>query len=120
MSEKAKKRARQAAEKAQRLDAGSPSEEDMEELLGDLSPEQAEMFVQALELALRKRRVMLLGYLATILALVIGMLFAFWIYGNREPGGFVGWAFLIPLLAAGVCLLGFGRLARTLKPKPPK
>jgi len=37
------------------------------------------------------------------------------IYGKREPGQFVGYAFLIPPLAAGLILFSVGRYARAVK-----
>lgn len=119
MAEKQSKKQRRAAERAARAEAGKPSEAEMEKLLEGLTPEQAEMFVNALELAVRKRRVMLWGYLGAAAGLLAGIAFAFWLYGSREPGQFVGWAFLIPPALAGLMLFVFGRWSRSLKPRDP-
>lgn len=116
MGQKQKKRERQEAEKKTRLDEGKPSDRDLEEILANLTTEEAEMFLSALELTMRKRRVQLLGYLAALFCLVVGLGWAFWMYGRRDPGDFMGWAFLIPPAAAGLALYGFGKLARSLKP----
>ena len=89
--------------------------EDFEKALSELTPEQAEMFTKALELAMRKRRVLLLGYLSALLALIIGIVGALYIYGTREPGTFVGWVFLVPLATAGALMLVFGRISRSIK-----
>ena len=74
------------------------------------------MFVRALELAMRKRRVLLAGYLATILALIVGMIWALYIYGaTLGSGQFMAWVFLVPLTLAGSIMFLFGRYARRLK-----
>lgn len=116
MGQKQKKRERQAAAKADRLEKGDPNDRDLEEILANLTTEEAEMFLAALELTMRKRRVQLLGYLAALLFIVVGMAWAFWMFGRRDEGEFIGWVFLIPALAAGLALVGFGKLARSLKP----
>jgi hypothetical protein len=115
VGEKQSKKERRAA----RAEAGKPSDAELEKLLADLTPEQAEMFVDALELAVKKRRLMLWGYVAAAFALLAGIAAAFWIYGTREEGQFVGWAFLIPPGLAGLMLFVFGRWSRALKPSNP-
>jgi hypothetical protein len=116
MGQKQKKRERATAAKAERLEQGNPNERDLEQILANLTTEEAEMFLAALELTMRKRRVQLLGYLATVLLLVLGIAWSFWMYGRRDPGEFIGWVFLIPPAAAGLALYGFGKLSRSLKP----
>jgi hypothetical protein len=103
-----KQRARKEAERA----AGEP---DLEAELEKLTPEQAEMFVRALELAMKKRRVLLAGHLLAILALITGSALAFYLYGTGDPDSFRGWVFLIPLATAAVLYIGFGKLARRIK-----
>jgi hypothetical protein len=85
---------------------------DVEEAIGELTPEQAQMFVDKLERALKKQRLQLLGYISALVALVIGTVFALYLYGTREPGTFVGWVFLIPFGCAGALLLLFGQLSK--------
>jgi hypothetical protein len=97
---------------------GQPPGQGDEQAPIELTAEQAAMFVKALNLAMRKRRIMLLGYFATLLALVLGQIAALIVWANRTPGTFVGWMFLIPLALAGACLWGFGRWAKAIKPKP--
>lgn len=92
--------------------AEAPADDPLE----GLTPEQAQMFVAALELAMKKRRLMLIGYLAAAFAVLIGGILALTLYANREPGQFVGWVFLVPFAAAGLFLYVFGRLARRLTP----
>lgn len=116
MGQKKKKRERLEAAKRERLDDGNPTDRDLEDILANLTTEEAEMFLAALELTMRKRRVQLLGYLAALLVIVVGIAWAFWIYGNREPGEFVGWAFLVPPAAGGLALYAFGKISKSLKP----
>jgi hypothetical protein len=111
--------------KSAQSSVASPDEEEtLDEALAKLSPEEARLFVQALELAVRKRRVMLLGHLLAILLLIVGFLWALYMYGTHQRGTFIGWVFLVPFALAGTSMLGFGRLARSLKvreiPAPPE
>ena len=87
---------------------------EFEKALAELTPEQAELFVRALELAIKKRRILLFGYLSALFAIVVGMVWALYFFGSREPGTFVGWVFLVPILVAGFLFVGFGRLARSI------
>ncbi len=86
--------------------------ESLEEAIANLTPEQAEIFMRALSLTMRKRRLMLMGNLFALLIMVIGMIFAFISYGSREPGSFSGWVFLVPFGGAGFCMWLFGKLAK--------
>lgn len=79
-----------------------------------LSPEEAAMFVTLVQAAIKKRRVQLVGYLLALVALLMGMLVALYMYGTREPGEFVGWVFLIPFILVGGVLVIFGRWSRSL------
>lgn len=83
----------------------------MEELQ-KLSPEEAAMFVLLVERQIKKRRIELIGYAVGLFCLLGGMLFALYLYATREPGEFMGWAFLIPFLLVGAVFLIFGHLAR--------
>jgi hypothetical protein len=92
------------------------SDEEFRKKLDELSPEEQAMFLRAFELALRKRRILLLGYAASVLALLLGLLWALYIYGKTLGSGeFMAWVFLVPLLLAGIILLSVGRLARRVK-----
>ncbi len=88
---------------------------DIEERIKELSPEEAAMFVQILEITMKRRRVMLLGYLAALFAFVIGMGWALYMFGTHEKGTFVGWVFLVPVALVGLILWLFGRWARHIE-----
>ena len=93
------------------------SDEEFHKRLAELTPEQTEMFMSALELTVRKRRLMLIGYVTTMILAVGGSLLALFVYVAREPGQFRGWVFLMPFLAAGLSMYFFGRAVRVAKPK---
>ena len=52
---------------------GAGSQEDLAELIGKLNPVEAEFFLKKLEAALRKRKLMLSGYIVAMVAWVVGM-----------------------------------------------
>ena len=85
------------------------------ERIEELTPEQAEMFVRILDITMKRRRLMLIGYLGALFALVFGMGWALYMYGTHEPGTFIGWVFLVPIAAAGLILWTFGRWAKRLE-----
>jgi len=84
----------------------------LEEAIAKLTPEQAEMFMNALTLTMKKRRLMLLGTLMALLVLIVGTVLAFIAFANREPGSFRIWVFLVPFAGAGCSMWFFGRLAK--------
>jgi peptidoglycan/LPS O-acetylase OafA/YrhL len=89
------------------------------EAIEKLNPEEAAYFLWKLEIALRKRKIQLVGYLVAMLAWLVGMLFALVYYGTHD--GFVGWAFLLPFVVVGVILFAFGKWSdRIGKAKPPE
>jgi len=84
--------------------------------LQELTPEQAELFVRALHLAMKKRRILLVGYIAAAISMLLGWLWALYIYGNtREGGDFMAWLFLIPPAMAAIILVTFGRISRRVR-----
>ena len=85
--------------------------ESLEDAIAKLSPEQAEMFMRVLTLTMKKRRIMLFGNLLALFLMVSGMLWAFVAYGQRDPGSFSAWVFLVPFASAGLSLWLFGRVA---------
>lgn len=101
--------------KKKRKNASDDEQAELEKQLSELSPEEAEMFARALELTLKKRRIMLIGHLAAVLAVVLGFLGALYYYGSQEGDAFIGWVFLVPVGVAGVILLLFGKLAKRVK-----
>jgi lipopolysaccharide export LptBFGC system permease protein LptF len=79
-----------------------------------LSPEEAQYFLDRLERAIRKRRLQLGGYLAAMLVWLVLMVVALYIYGTAAEGDFVAWAFVMPFGAVGVILWAFGRAAEKI------
>jgi len=88
---------------------GAGSQEDLAELIGKLNPVEAEFFLKKLEAALRKRKIMLSGYIVAMVAWVVGMVCALAYFGIAS--GFTGWVFLVPFLIVGVILWLFGMFA---------
>ena len=82
-----------------------------------LSPEEATYFLGKLEIAIKKRKVQITGYLVAM-----GVWVAY--FGTHD--GFVGWVFLAPFALVGVVLWAFGKIAERLgqladaPPDPPK
>ncbi len=77
----------------------------------DLSQEQIDKLIAAIEKVERKRRIMLGGYLLALVLLVGGQIGAFVVFGSAPPGTFMGWVFLVPFGAVGLVLWAFGRWA---------
>jgi hypothetical protein len=85
----------------------------------ELSPDEAEFFLWKLEIALRKRKVQLLGYLVAMVVWLLGMVGALIIYGMAT--GFVGYVFILPFAVVGLVLYVFGWGANRIgkEPRPP-
>ncbi|MGE5184205.1 MAG: hypothetical protein ACM31C_19180 [Acidobacteriota bacterium] len=85
-----------------------------------LSPDEAQFFLWRLEIALRKRKIQLLGYLVAMLIWLLGMVGALVIYGMST--GFVGYVFIAPFGLVGIVLYIFGwwanRISKTPRPPP--
>lgn len=116
MSAKSKKGAAKSTSTAKPAVPDVMSDEEFAKKLAALTPEQRSLFERALELTVRKRRILMVGYLATAISLILGLAWALYIYGKTHGGEqFMGWVFLVPPLVASIVLLMFGRLARRLK-----
>lgn len=81
-----------------------------------LSPDEAEFFLWKLEIALRKRKIQLLGYLVAMIVWLVGMVGALVIYGAST--GFVGYVFILPFFLVGLILYGFGWYAGRVGKRP--
>ena len=92
---------------------GDANFEQVAQAVKDLSPAEAEFFLGKLELAIRKRKIQLTGYLVALVAWLVMMMLALAYYGTHD--GFVGWVFLLPFGVAGVVITLFGRWANRLK-----
>ncbi|MEO6777553.1 MAG: hypothetical protein ABI467_31795 [Kofleriaceae bacterium] len=88
---------------------GAGSQEDLADMIGKLDPAEADYFLKKLEAALRKRKIMLSGYIIAMVAWVVGTVCALAYFGI--VGGFAAWVFLVPFLIVGVILWLFGTLA---------
>jgi hypothetical protein len=103
---------------ARAFGAGSP--EDLAKLIGELAPSEADYFLRKLEAALRKRKIMLSGYIVAIVAWLVGMVCAIAYFGLSSGSG--AWVFLVPFLIVGGVLWVFGTLAERAGkrvPEPP-
>ncbi len=87
----------------------------IEEALRELTPEEAALFVGLLEVAMKKRRLMLFGYLLALAVFFSGMLLALFVYGTREPGQVLEWVFLVPFTGVGAVLYLFGRWSKSIE-----
>ncbi len=94
---------------------GEGGKTDFDKELAKLTPEQAELFLRALELTMKKRRYMLLGYLSAVVAMIVGFVWALYMFGTREPGSFIGWVFLVPFACAGALFMLFGAISRRIR-----
>ena len=81
----------------------------------EISREQIEKLIAAIEKVERKRKIMLAGYLAALVLLVGGQVVAFLVFTTSPPGAFMGWVFFVPFLAVGSVLWLFGRLATRVR-----
>ncbi len=97
---------------------GAGSEDELAKAIGALNPQEAEFFLKKLEAALRKRKIMLSGYIVAMVAWLVGMVCALAYFGIAK--GFVGWVFLVPFAIVGVILWAFGtwaeKVARSIDP----
>jgi hypothetical protein len=73
---------------------------------------QIDALIAAIEKVERRRKLMLAGYLASLVVLLGGMAGAFYVYGTAPRDQFWGWVFLLPFALVGGVLWLFGRLAR--------
>lgn len=86
-------------------------EEGLARAIAQLSPEEAQFFLDRLERAIRKRKIQLTGYLVGMIVWFIGMVGALYVYGSSAEGSFVGWVFIVPFAFVAIVLILFGRWA---------
>ena len=91
--------------------------ENLARAIEELSPTEAAFFLHKLEMALRKRKIQLTGYLAAMAVWLIAMTCALAYAGMHD--GFVAWVFVVPFGFVGVILYGFGRWANRVATSPP-
>jgi hypothetical protein len=96
----------------------SQAHDDIAEAIGQLTPEQAAFFLWKLEGALRKRRIQVAGYLASMFVWAVGMVVAFGAYALFD--GSIGYAlFFLPFFGVGLVLYAFGRWANAVASRAP-
>jgi hypothetical protein len=100
---------------AKAFDAGKHVE--LARAVEQLSPDEAAFFVHKLEMALRKRKIQLTGYLTAMGVWLLGMVFALVYAGGHD--GFIAWVFLVPFGLVGAVLYAFGRWAERVAKTPP-
>ena len=74
-----------------------------------LSPDEALEVLAVLEREMKKRSILLYGYLAAGIALILGMLGVLIYWGSVPDGTPIAWTIPIPFLFVAVILLIFGR-----------
>ena len=93
------------------------SQEELAQAIAQLGPEEAAFFLHKLEMALRKRKIQLGGYLVAMIAWLAGMIGALIYFGAY--GWSAAWAFLVPFGLVGAILYGFGTWAERVARRPP-
>lgn len=93
------------------------SHDELARAIAQLSPEEAAFFLHKLEMALRKRRIQLTGYLVAMVAWLVGMMLALIYFGMNDWSS--AWAFIVPFGIVGVILYGFGNWAERVGKRPP-
>jgi len=81
--------------------------EDLAKAIEKLSPDEAQFFLAKLEVAIKKRKVQITGYLVAMGVWAVMMFFGLVYYGSHD--GFTGWVFLAPFGLVGAVLYGFGK-----------
>jgi hypothetical protein len=93
------------------------SQEDLVRAIAQLSPDEAAFFLHRLEVALRKRKIQLSGYLIAMVAWLVGMVMALVYFGMNDASA--AWAFIVPFGIVGLVLYGFGTWADRMSRRPP-
>ncbi|MGH9889273.1 MAG: hypothetical protein ACREBE_27310 [bacterium] len=90
--------------------------EDLARAIEKLSSEEAAFFLHKLEMAIRKRKIQITGYLVAMAAWLVGMTLALAYTGMHD--GFVGWVFIAPFGLVGLVLYVFGKWANRVAQRP--
>jgi hypothetical protein len=100
---------------AQAFDA--KKHEDLARAIEKLSSDEAAFFLHKLEMAIRKRKIQITGYLVAMAVWLVGMMLALAYTGMHD--GFVGWVFIAPFGLVGIVLYAFGKWAEAVSKRPP-
>jgi hypothetical protein len=96
------------------------SHDELAQAIAKLSPDEAAFFLHRLEMAMRKRKIQLTGYLVALLAWLAGMVLALVLfYFGGMSGWSAAWVFIVPLGIVGAILYGFGTWAERVARRPP-
>ena len=90
-----------------------PGDFDIDKEIAQLTPEQAELFLRALELTMKKRRMMLFGYVSALVVILGGMIGALYVWAAYRHT-FIAWVFLVPFACAGGLIILFGKLVKRI------
>ena len=101
---------------AKAFDRTQPHDE-LARAIGQLSPDEAAFFLHRLEMAMRKRKIQLTGYLVALLSWLAGMVLALIYFGMNDASA--AWAFIVPFGIVGAILYGFGTWAERVARRPP-
>jgi hypothetical protein len=93
------------------------SQDQLVKAIAQLSPDEAAFFLHRLEMAMRKRKIQLTGYLVALLAWLAGMILALIYFGMNDLSS--AWAFIVPFGIVGAILYGFGTWAERVARRPP-
>lgn len=93
------------------------SHDELARAIAQLSPEEAAFFLHRLEMAMRKRKIQLTGYLVALLAWLAGMTIALIYFGMNDWSS--AWAFIVPFGIVGAILYGFGTWSERVARRPP-
>jgi hypothetical protein len=93
------------------------SHEELARAIAQLNPDEAAFFLHKLEMALRKRKIQLTGYLVAMVAWLVGMTLALIYFGMSDAS--TVWAFIAPFGIVGLILYGFGAWAERVGNRPP-
>ena len=83
----------------------------IDDVVSELPPKQRKIYEDALAASRKRRLILTCGYAAVALVVFVGVLAAFYHYGNHlEPKNL--WYFCIPFFSAGSILLAVSKAAK--------
>lgn len=86
----------------------------LEQIIDSLSPKERQIYDEAMALSNRKRRILTLGYIVSLIIVVVGIASAYYFYGLKPYTNHL-WYFCVPFFLAGLTMLGFSHSLKTLQ-----
>jgi hypothetical protein len=77
-----------------------------------LSPEEAQFFIEKLEKKYRRRRLQAIGYGVALVTWLLSMILALFMFAGSDDGVFAGWVLIVPFALFGLVVYAFGRVTR--------